>query len=298
MKNFKTLFLVFVIFLTSCEDFFITEIEPPKEAVERQLVVHSYLSPNNDEIEVSVKYSKPIFSNNDEDKKDKIYTEDEQIKGAKVLITNESTGQKATVPFDALKRKYVLKIGKFPLKEKETYKLNVSFDGKNVEAFSTIPEKIDTEIRNIKLKKIENRYEDYKLETSFDFDDKAGQENYYIAFAKVKYLIKNKNPRIDHGEKEYYEYIALFTDANSDGKTIHTKIVDYMYSSRDIKSVEVSVLSLNKETYDYLKTVKMQIDNNDGNPFKEPTIIVSNIKGGLGVFGAYTVKKAEKFLSH
>ncbi len=265
------------------------------------MVVHSYLSPNNDEIEVSVKYSNPIFSNNDKDRKDEIYTEDEQIKGAKVLITNESTRQKVTIPFDALKRKYVLKTSKFPLKEKETYKLNVSFEGKSVEAFCVIPQKIDAEIRNIKFKKTENRYEDYELETSFDFDDKAGQENYYIAFAKIKYPVSNKNHGDWHGEKRYDErydeYSTLFTDINNDGKTIHTKMSDYVGTTREIKSIEISLFSLNKETYDYLKTVKMQIDNNDGNPFKEPTIIVSNIKGGLGVFGAYTVKKTEKFLS-
>ncbi len=293
MKKFNILFLVFIIALTSCEDFFITDIEPPKSTTESQLVIHSYLSPNNDEIEVSVKYSKPIFSNNDEDRKDKIYTEDEQIKGAKVLITNESTGQKATIPFDALKRKYVLKTSKFLLKEKETYKLNVSFEGKSVEAFCTIPEAIDSDIRNVKLRKIESHYEDYKLETSFDFDDKAGQKNYYIAFAKIKYLIKNEIE--GRREKEFDEYSFLFTDVNNDGKTIYSKSSDYLYSDEKIKSVEVSLLSLNKETYDYLNTVKMQKKNNDGNPFKEPTIIVSNIKGGLGVFGAYTVKKAVSF---
>lgn len=283
MKRFKILFLiVFTLVLVGCEDFFISEVEPPKSGTEPQLVVHSYLSPDEDEIVVSVKKSRPIFYDD--------YKEIEkgQVENAKITITRQNTEQKAVIPFNFASRKYVIKTNKFPLKQGETYRLNVATpDGKSVEAFCTIPESVKGEIRNIQLKPKRGR-DRKNAQISFEFDDLPKQKKYYGVI--VKYYGKYR----DDSSVEWKDSF-LFTADTNDDTTVYAKSTKEIFSSLDkIKRVEIRLLSMDKNCYDYLKTIQMQVDNGEGNPFKEPTIIVSNIKNGLGVFGAYTVKTAEK----
>ncbi len=286
MKNLKTiLLLLLIVGLTSCEDFFITEIDPPKQAVEKQLVVHSYLCPDFENVYVSVKYSKPIFGDN---YNDLIAT---PVENATVKITSQKTNQTVSIPFDKQNGSYIVNTKDFPLKEGETYLLSVSdVLGNKVNASCTIPEAIKTSIRNIKL--TQTSEEGYKyFQASFDIDDVPGQKNYYKAFAVIKYLLKNYNDSYSEGE---FSQEFLFSDLNNDGKTIHAKAMsEYGMRFDKIKSIKVTLYSIDENYYNYQKTINMQ-ENLGENPFAEPVVIVSNINNGLGVFGAYTVKIEEK----
>ncbi len=283
MKNFKILFgLLFIIVLSSCDNFFISDVEPPKQGVEPQLVVHSYLSPDKDKIFVSVKLSKPIFSN------DYSKTEDKEIKNAKVTITNKTTKQVAVIPFNSSWNSYVIYTESFPLKEGETHQLNVSTpDGKSVEASCTIPNAIKGNFKNIKLQVRKNRYNEERTQLSFEFEDLSEKENNYGAFAFIKY---------ENGKKDFESERETGFIISGKGKTIRAELTDGGVSIPldKITSVEIRLFSMDKNYYHYFKTVEMQTNDYSGNPFKEPTIIVSNIKNGLGVFGAYTLKTTKK----
>ncbi len=287
MKNFKILFgLLFIIVLSSCDNFFISDIEPPKQGVEPQLVVHSYLSPDANAVRVYVRQSKPIFSN------DYSKIEDKKIENAKVTITNQTTKQVATIPFNSSWNSYVIYTESFPLKEGETYQLNVSTpDGKKAEASCTIPKAIKGNFKNIKLEVRKNRYDEESTQLSFEFEDLSGEENNYGALAIIKHLKKPED------RKDYFEFETESSFIISTyGKTIRAELRNEGVSIPldKITSVEIKLFSMDKNYYHYLKTIEMQTSDYSGNPFKEPTIIVSNIKNGLGVFGAYTLKTTKK----
>ncbi len=290
MKKLKSIFILLLVGLVSCDDFFISDVEPPKSGVETQLIVHSYLSPNENVILVSVKQSKPLFS----EKYEKF--EEKQVEDAKVVLTNQRTKEKITIPFDSARRKYATYTSEFPINEGNTYQLNVSTpNGKSAEAFCTIPKAVNVKIRNIKLKTVENHYKEKYTQISFEFDDLSEYKNYYGAFAVVKYLgyAEDYKGRVEVELERKNEFVL--TTLDNDEKTFYAKSKNKNFIPLDkIKSVEIKVYSMDKNYYNYKKTVEMQMKNDDENPFKEPTIIVSNIKNGLGVFGAYTVKKVKK----
>ena len=82
----------------------------------------------------------------------------------------------------------------------------------------------------------------------------------------------------------------LISDQRSDGPLLISRIGtmnnNYGNSSITILSntIEFMLLSCEKSYYDHHRSVQ-NFDNN--NPFAEPSLISSNINGGLGCFAAY-----------
>ncbi len=269
-----------MVFFTSCEDFFLSEVDAPELKTKPQLVLHSYISPDKP-IEVSVQYSKPVFS------KEKVAFKDEyQVQNAKVLITNLKTKASLEIPFDDKQWRYVHETTTdFQITEGETYLLEVTApNGKKASGKCCVPSAVTSEITNIRYAKRDGSF----LEVIFEVKDNPNEENFYAARA-VGYSSENKAVK----EQRY-----LFSDKNKNGKNILVKSSKYTERYgyyRPIETIKIHLFSVDKNYFDYAQSVSSQYDN-EGNPFADPTIIISNIEGGLGVFGAYTSKTVEKKL--
>jgi hypothetical protein len=74
-----------------------------------------------------------------------------------------------------------------------------------------------------------------------------------------------------------------FTDEILDGKLINFKISSY-YGFENETIYRVNVKSLSEEMYKYLLSLD-KYKATDGDFFAEPVQVISNIKGGLGIFG-------------
>ncbi|MBS9768529.1 MAG: DUF4249 domain-containing protein [Flavobacteriaceae bacterium] len=271
MKTLKVVFIViFSLCFASCEDFFLSEVDAPVLNTKPQLVVHSYISPNSG-IVVSVKRSEPVFS-----KQKPSWADKEQIKDATVVLTNLATKQSLQIAFNTEQRKYFSMAEAFKIEAGQSYSLQVSTpNGESVSATCTVPNVISSEIKNIKVQKSEFS----EKEIVFEVNDNPTEENFYIAQATA---YNDENSVIQ--QRNY-----IFSDKNKNGKNIVAKPKNTSYSYQDapIAKIKITLFSVDKSYYDYAKSINSQMDNDD-NPFSDPSVIVSNIQGGLGVFGAYT----------
>lgn len=300
MKNIVKLLyiLLFVLLLFGCEDFFTSEVDPPNIAKERQLVVHCYLSPTvseNDDIDVSVNLSNPTFG------KQNVGDVFEKVEDAIVTISDERNKKTITLPYDKNTEKYHVSVVGF-VEEGGEYGLEVRTpDGKKATANCNIPKNIKGDIENIRMVR-EKRDGDYRYRVAFDFTDYPDVKNYYIAEAGVL-VADNYNQGAYREIKFYFE---AFDDYNHDGELISVKSKDYrtgiyvsdsdMINGERIKNITVRLFTIDKHYYDYQRTAFMQNDFGDAGPFMEPTIIISNVSNGLGLFGGYVKsEKTQKF---
>lgn len=280
----KKLLLSFIIINTlltfnSCgENLFEKEVAPPHSATIPQCVVEGYLSPNSDEVQVSLQWSKPLFNTTTE------ALNNPYINNAKVVLFNSA---KESIPlvFDEYRQIYIAKHTSFPIKEKENYSLQVEIPNTpTVTANCTIPSKFKSEIENIRIIKTSDDGSE-ALQIAFEFNDIPNEKNYYLADILIKKHNFNSIVRVEP-----------FTDFNRDGKKIlvrSEKIWDNNYYNKD--SIEINLFSVDKSLYDYKRSILKQQDNEDLGIFKEPVFIISNINNGLGIFGAYTkISKSKK----
>lgn len=262
------LFTVFVIAGCS-DDFFKKEVEAPENSIQPQLVIHSYISPQNPEINVSVQMSIPSFG------KQKVFSE--AVTNAVVTIYNEQNEQ-ATIPFEDTKNSYSLSTSVFPIFEGKTYRLEVrDSKGNRATAQCTVPQNITGTIQNLKLVNTKEEGSD-AYQVTFDFQDTPNVKNYYISTALL------------YGYYTEILKIKPFTDKNRDGEIISVRSEKRIGSFIEKNKIDVTLSVADIHYYEYLKTVSAQVDSEDLGPFAEPIFILSNVKGGLGVFGAYCQK--------
>lgn len=266
----KIVYSLIISLLCSCQSFFKSEVSPPEQSTKPQLVVHGYVSPQNSEIKVSVGLSNPVFG--------KQHSDNQIITDAQVILRN-SGNQSISLSFDASKGYYKTTTDLFPINSGETYQLDVKdTQGNHATAECTVPENIATTIGNIRVIKTKEA-ENESFQIAFQFQDTPNLRNYYIAEAWAD---------TDNGHFKRKAEIKPFTDNNRDGQTISVRSEKTPGKAQTVEKVEIILLSADYNYYQYVKTVLMQSEIKDLGAFAEPIFITSNIKGGLGVFGAYS----------
>ncbi len=264
--NIKILAIVILsVTLTSCEKV-VTNVDLPD--AEQQLVIQSFISPQDDITKVWVSLSTPVFSETPYD------IEEDFLDNATVVISDGATSK--TLVFKNSKNYYYISSLDFPIVAGKTYTLNVSTpDGKKCDAMCTVPlsNPLSFELVSIDT----NTYDDDYGFLKTRFKDISGEKNYYRVFAYDK--------RPHAGDTIYNELYPeygneVFTDINNDGNWLNQTFHFY----NNIKILVFNILNVDKHYYSYHKSV---IGNEDGNPFSEPVIVYSNVNNGLGVFCAY-----------
>lgn len=99
--------------------------------------------------------------------------------------------------------------------------------------------------------------------------------NYNLRFLASNYIDTNLFYIIEDIRRGYYYVDSIAADS--------TAYADY-YEQYELK-LAVRFSSISKDYYQYLSSIE-KYNENDGNPFAEPTQIKTNIKNGLGILGS------------
>jgi hypothetical protein len=267
--------VIVVIISASCEKV-VNNIKSPE--FKQKLIISGYISPDNTKNYISVSTN---FRNYGD-----MWAVDTMGK-----MTVTLTDGINVISLDTTRSGYVFNSSDFPIKEGNTYTLNVNTEtGLSAEASCTVPSKrnFDLEIDTIRKKIfIPNYTEDVSFESYVYFTDIPGEENYYMFFCeKLSYIsgwaISPYINQIPGPEKAY------FNDKGIDG--VRSKIsLENIWVGKEVDSafLKVYLLNTDKAYYDYQKSLANY--NSGEDPFTEPSPIYSNVTGGLGIFAAYTV---------
>jgi Domain of unknown function (DUF4249) len=271
--------------LTACQSM-ITEVDSSMlPDTEPKLAVACFISPQDSLITAEVTESKTVL---DTGSIRTIYPD------ANITISDGT--DKVTLAYNATLGYYTNgKKNSFTIKAGKTYNLLVNAPelGKTwantkqpriVTATTTVPTaiaiketKVDTSTA-ISTRRITNVREVTQLNFKILWQDLAGQTDYYRGFA----YIDNKN-NID---KIGVDFNSI-DDFDSDGKLLSIQ-TSYQLRNNSFtlgKTVQMGLFHADQHYYNYHESLRKQRSNR--NPFAEPVLMYSNIKGGYGCFGAY-----------
>lgn len=286
MKKSLTLVImacVVTVFMVSCEQDAL--VDPPP--FQKKPAIMCLMTPQSSVIEASLVFTKPYYGL----QKD----ENETISDALIAITEEATGISDTM-YNYAPGLYSLTIGRIVLKEKQWYKMLVRLaDGKTFSARSQVPPKADASNFKIESVKMGKAYEDI---------NNGGWGPYILNPFTVAFLYELGSP-------DFYVSPHLEgTAKNAVGEEISVRIQfadeilggeknkptrfftqSEFYSGFGIEGPFTlntffgSVYTMDKAYRDFYK---MQMLQDEENPFSEPVLFNNNFsEGALGVFGCY-----------
>ncbi len=270
------------IHLNSCisdaEDIEIPEAEP-------KLVVHCFISPDDDTIKVRLGQTRPFFNSttiNDD------WYQQNPIINASVQISNQN-GESKTLTYSSLHQSYILPCLDFPIEVNGSYFLSVSApDFKSISASCTVPAPNQNIIVNEVITQQINEYStDYIIKAQIA--DIPDVENYY----RFQIYFKSDEPYLNPKyQTNYYTQMdfqigeSLFSDKNLDG-TVFPFVAKMQSPSPNNSGIsEYKLILLTTDEHYYRYHTKLNTHESP-NPFIEPTILYSNIINGSGVFCAY-----------
>jgi len=304
MQNIKYLIYLMSSFLfISCgEDFFdsITEIEIPEH--EPQLVVRGNFNPTFGEkygYYLRLNHTLGILDTTEyEVVDDAIITllEEEELK-----TTFESFGDNGWYKTEAM----TLSVGK-------NYTIEaISPTYGKVKGTQQLPNKVPIIAATYEADAAVDRYGDRGDEVTIQFQDPAGEQNYYRISVLSSHRIES--PDSSYIADNFWVYSSpvdpiiedlnelYLTDASFDGETYTTRIrVEVLEAGSweyegatnlAAEKITVELTSISKDEYLFEKTLSAYQDN-DGNPFAEPVVIHENVEGGSGIF---TISVTDEF---
>ena len=298
----KILYFLFCSFLLcSCESM-VNDLDQDKlPKTESKLVVECYISPQSEIILVQVTESQPLFGPSTYNP---VY-----ITNATVTLSGEN-GQ-VLIPYNDSTFNYRISSDRFRIEAGKKYNLVVTDGSRTVRASCIVPAR-KAEMKGYVIDTIYGyRYDgDTVARVKMSWYDIKGEANYYSVrgYAETELTIPyydsetggSKPQRV--ASKTLLDYTHqdfLLSDTNIDGITFEaptyyvqlpTKFSfpyndEMVYSDPKFKSIQFEILNLDENYYRFYKSLKDH--NNSDNPFVEPTLLYTNIDGGLGCFGSY-----------
>lgn len=259
--------------ITSC-DSMVTNVVPPK--VDPQLIVYSFLSPEEENILVEVRRTMPIFSGSQ--------TGNDTVVNATVKIIQGSTEQ--LIPH-AGKGQYILQQSNFPLTPGQTYRIEVATpSGELVKGSTTIPMSV-VGMDSVNLSEQRGPF-------GFDVDllqmkwtDNPAERNFYQVYtANTPFFEDTTNiPPSDFLEIDN----QVISDELARNNTMTISVQTFWASEvGDTTKIDV-VLANTDEAYYRYHALRLNYAGN--NPFSEPTVMYNNVTGGVGVVASYRKSK-------
>jgi hypothetical protein len=271
---------------------------------ESKLAVECYISPQSTSIQAIVTESQPLFG--------VANYEITTIKNAKVILSGPS-GQ-VVLPFNDSLSIYILPASQFKIEAGKTYKLTVSDPNRTVTASCTVPAKA-VSLKKYTLNIIEGEPEQWDttahttlVKAKFYWDDIAQEKNYYLlrGYSSISENQYRYSPSGIPGEAYRYEYknpfyIGGMMDNSADGLTLNSEFLEvflrnysreyrdqkgniiYLKNDAKLNEIFVEIMTIDENYHKFQRTSGQ--DSGD-NPFIEPTLVYTNIEGGLGCFGA------------
>ncbi|KAA5538670.1 DUF4249 domain-containing protein [Adhaeribacter rhizoryzae] len=292
---YKLLCLGLVLSLGACETDVTKEVNidtTPK------LAVVSFISPQDTVLLVNLQKTQPAVGK-------AMSREEARVPNATVQLSDGS--QTFTLKYEPTPDVYRLSASKLPVLPGKTYYLTVAApDGYTVSGSCTVPRTEGVRITDIT---VTNKALDFpggptSMEVfSFKWQDAAGQPNYYRTLGGSRESQDPINPNGPPRIEPFY-----FSSWNDKNKNIYSdeKTDGGLFSSGEGGSqmpasqvppkpywLHATLAVTDQHYYRYHRSVYQQADT-DGNPFAEPTLIYTNLQGGLGVFAAYNEVKGSK----
>jgi hypothetical protein len=187
---------------------------------------------------------------------------------------------------------FIFTSSELSVEEGKTYVLKVESDkGLYAESSCTVPYKknLFPELDTVSIH-YTNSYDNSKytyLQPDFYFTDIKGEENYYGVFSELTW----PDPPYTYSKTQNKILVDpkynCFNDKGIDGNRLKIPLesfsISYLHDSTYFK---IYLLNTDKPYYDYHKSIEKY--QSGETPFTEASPIYSNIKGGLGIFAAYT----------
>ncbi len=315
----KQIYILGILFMNivflSCETV-VSDYSNLPQPVEK-LVVHSFISPQDTVLYVKVTASSPVFGvykgggfGFSVNGKDTVFFKGDAIENAKVLLSSGTN----SVSLSYLKKEavYAIDAKKFKIDAGKTYNLRVEANGKVAESSCTIPLDI-IKIKKYSIDSTRNPTEfgrpAYKsLNVNFEWEDLKGKTNLYFVKANIyaDFLIPTSTDGKQVNYKKQKQFYQAFwntedfqNDTSVDGTTFTVRgaidlrtptlnLSGKLYESRLVIGkipVRMDLLNIDENYYKYHLAIRRNRAE-DQNPFVEPTPMYSNMKGGLGCFGA------------
>lgn len=301
------IFIFLTLFLVGCESL-VTDVDKGDlPQVESKLVVQCFISPQSARINVVVTESIPLFAEPD-------------LKGGVIpnAVVKLSDGtREAVIPFDTANQLYSADKSALAILPGKTYFLSVVNGIRSVKATCTVPAtavvpttyKIDTSFSG----SISAR--DTLLTVKYNWNDIAGQTNYYRVRAALdleysvpeevsaggEFKERRVRNRFNFNWDDTIGRNDFRSDVNLDGTEFSSPIgrvnlpdplsyssngaVYTSYPKSKIISITMEVYNTDEHYFKYHRSVQTRGDSD--NPFVEPSLIYTNIEGGLGCFAAY-----------
>ncbi len=268
MKRYFVILLL-ITSLASCEkeaNIKLPEVKPVP-------VIYCYLSPSDTAISLKLSMSQPLFEKQDIN----IY---DPISDANVTLS--SAQGNISLTYDQNKNKYTALTSVYPIIAGQTYKLLVTLNNGTVaEAETTVPGNnipiLAASVNTITTNN--NQYLRFKL----SFQDDGSLTNYYrVAMADIISFVPNDTTYSETGIRNIY------SDAGNNGALMEVNFDSYMLPTSSHYGYMIYLLNTNKDYYLFHQSLR---NYQQGNPFAEPSLIYTNIKGGLGVFAASNYTK-------
>ena len=291
-----SLIIISQLFLPSCESL-IKEIDPSfLPETDSKLVVACFISPQDTVLAAKITETKLLIGTSGDIRDD--------ITNASVSLSDGSK---------SIRFVYSPKLGYYralpselPILVGKTYTITVNTpDGRQVNASTTIPNPIAIKEVKIDSTKV-NEFQQGNSVTNTEYDvkviwqDKAGETNYYRALSEFVFLyriVDSINKKVINAPVSAIVDLRTIDDKIADGQLLSLNRAylptniggniqgqnTNLKTSLDI--IKVGLLQTDIHYYNYHTSLRRQRENN--NPFAEPVLLYTNIKGGFGCFGAY-----------
>jgi hypothetical protein len=264
----KILFVIPFCVLLSCEK----EAKLKIPEAKTKPVVNCYLNPADTIIKLRLTMSAPLYNSGNTS----IY---DPVTNANVSIYSASSVKQMI--YNANSNYYELKTQDFPLAAGETYKLKVTLaNGYNADASTTIPSKT-VYVNSLSFN--ESSTPLFKINFS---DDPSNTNNYYVlSVSSINAPFSTDTAYIFCAENS-------ITDANSNGGTYQVELFSLATQTLYPIGYDCYLNNVSKEYFQYYSSINK---SQNQNLFSEPTLVYSNVNGGLGIFASYTKSRYRKF---
>ncbi len=285
-------------------------IEIDLEATEPRLVMNALITPDSG-VSIVLSRSMHILDNHQvvriTNAMVKLYEDDVEV----AQLQHVATGKYTTA--------YTPKLGK-------TYRIEASAENfDDISAMCNLP--LPVVITGLDTTIIKDEYSQAMLAFDVSFSDPAGESNYYMLEAFLRYTYEEYDPwgfSIDtlyqnadtvivdttwgiYTMVERYEPVYLnsndiileaissnyggglvFTDELINGKPYKIRATTYIWAYGEEMTLNVHLKSITRAYYMYMRTLSAHYSA-QGDPFAEPVFVFSNVEGGMGIVGGYTI---------
>lgn len=246
----------------------VTNIKLPE--TNPKLVVGCFISPQDTIIALTLTRSNPVFGSGHNTANNLPVTD------ASVTISNGTNS--VILLYNSVNEQYEVKTSTFPITTAQTYFLTISTPkGETVSASCTVP---SSNLTSLMVNFVDTISSQKVLNVKWQ--DIPNQVNYYRLFGQ---MIKVHPFAHDTIYKDMFADNSLQNDNEKDGREMSTMMSGgYVVFEYLNKGYDIYLLNIDVEYYKY----QHSLDNYSyDNPFSEPSPLYTNIKGGLGIFGAY-----------